>query len=351
MASTSSPRRDATAKGDAALRTGAAPNPDAADMAPCLLPQVARRDDSLGEASGPPAAVARVPPAPIIGITGAAGSGKSSVIAALTRSAVDEGLRVAIVAVDPSSARTGGALLGDRARFGDLLADDRVFLRSLAAAGALGGLSETAEAVIEAVAVANFDLVFVETVGAGQGDQDIVGVADVVALVLAPGNGDELQALKAGIQEVADVLIANKADLPGHAALCQQLAVAQATRAAPDRQLVLAMCARRPLDAPAILQALRGRAAARCAEAPRRRDRERLGRLVRRRWERGLQAWLADVNETPLFAAWQRGELPTAAILAAALDGAHARSRAEEGGPAAAPAGVLLEPTSDPRRR
>jgi LAO/AO transport system ATPase len=149
-----------------------------------------------------------------IGITGPPGAGKSTLVSALIRELLARGKSVAVVAVDPSSPFTGGAVLGDRIRMGDVHGDPRVFIRSLAARGHLGGLTRTARDVLAVVTTAPFDVVLIETVGTGQSEVEIARIAQTTVVVCPPGLGDDVQALKAGVLEIADVLVVNKADLP-----------------------------------------------------------------------------------------------------------------------------------------
>lgn len=156
----------------------------------------------------------------LIGITGSPGTGKSSLVNQLARAYRNppDGSpprTVAIVAVDPSSPFTGGALLGDRVRMRDLAGDPGVFIRSMASRGALGGLARATAAVVQALDAAGFDLVMIETVGAGQSEVDIASLAHTILVVEAPGMGDDIQAIKAGILEIADIIVINKADRPG----------------------------------------------------------------------------------------------------------------------------------------
>lgn len=151
----------------------------------------------------------------IIGVTGPPGSGKSTLIAALTKRYRVRGRTVAVVAVDPSSPFTGGALLGDRIRMNALAGDKGVFIRSMASRGSLGGLAWRTQDVVRVLAAAGFDYVIVETVGAGQTAVDIAGLAPTTIVVQAPGAGDDVQANKAGLLEIADILVVNKSDLPG----------------------------------------------------------------------------------------------------------------------------------------
>lgn len=153
--------------------------------------------------------------ASVVGVTGPPGSGKSTLIAALVRELSTAGKKIAIVAIDPSSAFSGGALLGDRIRMRDLAEDPNVFIRSMATRGAVGGLCRAAADVVRILDAASWNHVIVETVGAGQTDLDIVELAHTVVVVLSPGWGDEIQAFKAGLMEIGDVFVVNKADLPG----------------------------------------------------------------------------------------------------------------------------------------
>jgi LAO/AO transport system ATPase/phenylacetic acid degradation protein PaaD len=160
----------------------------------------------------------------VLGITGPPGAGKSTLVNALLGEIVARGLRVAVVAVDPSSPLSGGAVLGDRARMGEHAADERVFIRSLSTRGHSGGLAKRTDRIVDVLDAAGFDVVIVETVGAGQSEVAIGGIADTCIVVCPPGLGDALQAIKAGILEIADVLVVTKADLPGADAVWRDLA-------------------------------------------------------------------------------------------------------------------------------
>jgi LAO/AO transport system kinase len=151
----------------------------------------------------------------IIGITGAPGTGKSMLVTALAQSFRKADFTVGIVAVDPTSPFTGGALLGDRVRMRTLSGDPGIFVRSMATRGALGGLSKRTGDVVTLLDAAGFDRILVETVGVGQAEVEIARTAHSTVVVEAPGLGDEVQAIKAGILEIADLLVVNKADLPG----------------------------------------------------------------------------------------------------------------------------------------
>jgi LAO/AO transport system kinase len=151
----------------------------------------------------------------VVGVTGPPGAGKSSLVDRLTGLLRRQGRAVGVVAVDPTSPFSGGAILGDRIRMQSHATDPGVFIRSMATRGHLGGLSAATDQVVTVLAAAGKDVVLVETVGVGQDEVEIVGTADVSLVVLVPGLGDEVQALKAGIMEIADVFVVNKADREG----------------------------------------------------------------------------------------------------------------------------------------
>ena len=170
---------------------------------------------------------ARTGRACLIGVTGPPGAGKSTLIDRLTGELRRRGQTVGIIAVDPTSPFTGGALLGDRVRMGTHHADPGVFIRSMATRGHLGGLARATSDVALVLDAAGRDVVIVETVGVGQDEVDIVRTADVTVVVLVPGTGDEVQALKAGIMEIADVFVVNKADREGADHLAQSVSAMQ----------------------------------------------------------------------------------------------------------------------------
>ncbi|MBI4368087.1 MAG: ATP/GTP-binding protein [Candidatus Omnitrophica bacterium] len=151
----------------------------------------------------------------LIGVTGSAGSGKSTLIAALAKVMRSARKKVAIVAVDPTSPKTGGAFLGDRVRMQNLAEDPGVFIRSMASRGAKGGVARATEAVSKLFLKAGYDYVLIETVGAGQLDFDVTRFTDLTILVLTPESGDDMQFMKAGLREMADAFVINKADRPG----------------------------------------------------------------------------------------------------------------------------------------
>ncbi len=150
----------------------------------------------------------------VVGVTGPPGVGKSSLISSLVRHVRGEGLSIGVISVDPSSPFTHGALLGDRIRLSDHFLDPEVFIRSMGTRGHLGGLSEATLQAALLLDAAGKDLILLETVGAGQSEVEVIGIADTVLLVLMPGSGDSVQALKAGIMEIPDVIAINKMDHP-----------------------------------------------------------------------------------------------------------------------------------------
>lgn len=175
----------------------------------------------------------------IIGVTGAPGTGKSTLVNRLAFAFrhPPEGLpirKVAIVAVDPSSPFSGGAVLGDRVRMRDLAGDPGVFIRSMASRGSLGGLAHATASIVQVFDAAGYDIIIIETVGAGQAEVDIARLAHTTIVIEAPGLGDDIQAIKAGILEIADILVINKADRPGventERALRNMLSLAHPTR-------------------------------------------------------------------------------------------------------------------------
>ena len=159
----------------------------------------------------------------LIGVTGPPGVGKSTTTGALIAQYRKQSLRVAVLAVDPSSPVTGGALLGDRIRMQEHALDEGVFIRSMSSRGQLGGLSSATQAAAKVLDAVGFDVIIVETVGVGQSEVDVVNTVDSVVLVLAPGAGDGVQAAKAGILEIADVYVVNKADRDGAEGVVREL--------------------------------------------------------------------------------------------------------------------------------
>lgn len=172
-------------------------------------------ENADGAASILRAAFPKAGRATVLGLTGAPGAGKSSLCDRLIAALRASGRKVGVVAVDPSSAYSGGAILGDRIRMQSHATDDGVFIRSMASRGHLGGLSRAANDAIDLLDAAGYDPILVETVGVGQDEIEVARAADLVLVVLVPGMGDDIQAIKAGILEIADLFVINKADRPG----------------------------------------------------------------------------------------------------------------------------------------
>lgn len=167
--------------------------------------------------------MARGPRTRRVGFTGPPGAGKSSLVASIATSYRELDEHVGVVAVDPTSPYSGGALLGDRIRMNDIATDPGIFIRSMATRGSLGGLATTTKEVVDLMDAFGFDRVVIETVGVGQTELEITAAADTVVVVLVPESGDAIQAMKAGLMEIADVFVVNKADRPGSARLVKEL--------------------------------------------------------------------------------------------------------------------------------
>jgi LAO/AO transport system ATPase len=202
-----------------------------------LVTLVARGEhvEEILAAAGPPAKPARV-----VACTGSGGVGKSTLVGRLVEEIRRRGLSVAVLACDPQSPLSGGALLGDRFRMPSRPDDDGVFIRSLAAAGGHGALAEHLPSLIRLLEAFGFDVVLIETVGAGQGDTVVRGLADVLVLLLQPETGDDLQWEKAGLLEVADVIVIHKADLPGAERVEAQVQATLALGAGPAAPILRA---------------------------------------------------------------------------------------------------------------
>ncbi len=170
----------------------------------------------------------------IIGVTGPPGSGKSTLVNGIISEFRQSGIKVAVVAIDPSSPISGGALLGDRIRMRRHSEDEGVFIRSMATRGHLGGLSRTTRETTQVFDAMGFEVIIIETVGVGQGEVDIAQLAHTSAVVSLPGTGDEIQTMKAGLLEIGDIMIVNKADRPGADELVEQLRMMLAMKPAPD---------------------------------------------------------------------------------------------------------------------
>ena len=264
-----------------------------------------------------PARLGGEAPAHVVGITGPPGAGKSTLLGALVRVWRARGRSVGVLAVDPSSKRSGGALLGDRARIDADPADRALFIRSMAAGERLGGLAPATRAAAQALSAA-FDVVVVETVGVGQSETEVAEAADTVAVVVQPGSGDVLQFLKAGIMEVPDVLVVTKADL-GAVAQRAVRDLRAALRSLGDGAPVLAVSSVHPAaGVEALADALDAHRAGLDLAAARTRAR-RLGALadfVAEHGERGLRA-LGGRRAAERFLAEQDPALDGAALLAA----------------------------------
>lgn len=170
----------------------------------------------------------------LVGVTGPPGSGKSTLVNEFAKALRARDVTVGIVAVDPTSPFTGGALLGDRVRMRDLAGDPGVFIRSMATRGSLGGLAQATNDVVKVLDAAEFDVILIETVGAGQAEVEIARTAHTTVVLEAPGMGDEVQALKAGLMEIADILVVNKADRPGASRTARALEMAVNRNMASD---------------------------------------------------------------------------------------------------------------------
>src|SRR6476469_152696 len=220
--------------------------------------------------------------AQVVGFTGPPGAGKSTLVNAYTRHIREAGRSVGIIAVDPSSPISGGAILGDRIRMTATLDDDGVFMRSLASRGYLGGLSPAAVRIIDALDAAGKDVVLLETVGTGQSEIDVAEIADVRIVVTAPGLGDDIQAMKSGLLEIADILVVNKGDRPGAELTLQQLIGALSLRAGISRVPVLKTTATTGDGVPELVAAIAEAGRQAEAEGPVARRRRRARYLIAR---------------------------------------------------------------------
>lgn len=178
----------------------------------------------------------RFNPVPVIGVTGPPGAGKSTLVDAMTKYLSEGGRNIAILCVDPSSSFHSGALLGDRIRMNRWYDNPNVFIRSMASRGAVGGLNPRIFQITDLLAHAGFDYIIVETVGVGQTEIDIAKLADQVLLVLVPESGDDIQAMKSGVMEIADIFVINKSDRPGSAQFFQSLRISLHNRLSKSEQ-------------------------------------------------------------------------------------------------------------------
>jgi len=297
-------------------------DPRAIARAISLVEELDERSDALLAALFP-----RLGRAWRVGVAGPPGAGKSTLCWQLARRWRAQGLRVGVVAVDPTSPLSGGALLGDRIRFRDLATDPGVFIRSLATRGSLGGLSLAAGRVADVLDAAGFDVVLLETVGMGQVGQDVRDEADTTVVVLVPESGDGVQAMKAGLLELADVLVVNKVDRPGAADLLRQLEtrggrvrLPAAAAGEPDPRWDPPLVGTSAPDGEGIDELVEALARHRALRAGRRGSdafwRERFARLAETILVRDLRRRLgAEPGLDEALAAVRRGEQPLGALL------------------------------------
>jgi LAO/AO transport system kinase len=232
----------------------------------------------------------------VVGVTGSPGVGKSTLVSALVGAYRARGERVGVVAVDPSSPFSGGALLGDRVRMSRHAVDRGVFIRSLATRGHHGGLSRATAATVAVLDAAGFPVILVETVGAGQAEVDVADAADAVVVVTAPGLGDEVQALKAGLLEIADLLVVNKGDREGADRTAADLTAMLALGARPAPPLFKTVAATEAgiTELVAALELLRGRPASERAARRRRQAARQVSAIAGEEARARIEAALAD---------------------------------------------------------
>lgn len=256
---------------------------------------------NLGELVSPSRAAFR------FGVTGPPGAGKSTLVGRLIAHLRKQNLKVGVLAVDPSSPFSRGAILGDRIRYSEHYLDPGVFIRSLGTRGSLGGLSSAAFLMARAFDVCGFDVLLIETVGVGQTELDVLHVADQVGVVLVPESGDSVQAMKAGLMEIADVFVVNKSDRPGADALARELEASQGDAGehvvARPVLKVVASEDRGVAELAQLLLKERGAGHALRNRSFPARLREEARSLLRREWERTLDARLQGVSSTADFVA------------------------------------------------
>lgn len=246
----------------------------------------------------------------VVGVTGPPGGGKSTLVSTLVAEARSAGRPVAVLAIDPSSPVTGGAILGDRIRMNDYAGDGDVFIRSMASRGHLGGLAGTTAESAAVLDACGFGLVFIETVGTGQSEVEVASIADTTVVVQAPEMGDEIQAMKAGLLEVADLVVVNKADRPGADRAAMQLramltlgdeVAGSGARPRPKRPTVLLASGLTARGVPELLVALDEAHEARAAD-----DGPQAARLARARAQ--VEGILADRTREALWSSHRRAE-------------------------------------------
>jgi LAO/AO transport system kinase len=239
-----------------------------------------------------------------IGITGPPGAGKSTLVGGLLKNLRSKKLRVGVIAVDPSSPFTHGAILGDRIRYSEHVLDDQVFIRSLGTRGSLGGLSSAAFLMARAFDVCGFDVLLIETVGVGQTELDVLHVADQVCVVLVPESGDSIQAMKAGLMEIADVFVVNKSDRPGADGLAREIENSIHDGESSKKVKVLKTTASEHLGVDVLgdeFEKMRQSGEWKKARAGTRRFREEAKALLRREWENSVDATLSKVSDLDSF--------------------------------------------------
>jgi LAO/AO transport system kinase len=239
-----------------------------------------------------------------IGITGPPGAGKSTLVGALLKSLRIKKLRVGVIAVDPSSPFTRGAILGDRIRYSEHVLDEQVFIRSLGTRGSLGGLSSAAFLMARAFDVCGFDVLLIETVGVGQTELDVLHVADQVCVVLVPESGDSIQAMKAGLMEIADIFVVNKSDRPGADGLAREIENSIHDGESAKKVKVLKTTASEHLGVDALsveLEKMRQNGEWKKARANSKRFREEAKALLRREWESTVDSTLASISDLESF--------------------------------------------------
>ena len=263
----------------------------------------------------------------VVGLTGSPGAGKSTLTDQLARTLRAEGQRVGILAVDPTSPFSGGAILGDRIRMQRIAADPGIFIRSMATRGALGGLARATQDAIDLLDAAGFDTVIVETVGVGQDEVDVVSCVHTCCVVLVPGMGDEIQAIKAGIMEVADLFVINKADREGVDQVEREIEAMKALAPARDWDPpVLRTVAAQGEGVPALLEAIRAhgawlRAHGGLARKARERARLRFESLLAEEALRRAKARVGSGRIEASLEAIAEGRMDPYAAVAGILDG------------------------------
>lgn len=253
----------------------------------------------LPELLNPPQAAFR------LGITGPPGAGKSTLVGRLIASLRDKKLKVGVMAVDPSSPFSQGAILGDRIRYSEHFLDEGVFIRSLGTRGSLGGLSSAAFLMARAFDVCAFDVLLIETVGVGQTELDVLHVADQVCVVLVPESGDSIQAMKAGLMEIADIFVVNKSDRPGADGLAREIEASIHDGAATGATVIKAVATEGkgiPELSELILEK-KNSASSMSNRSDPARLREEAKALLRGEWERGIEGQLAGIKSAKEFKA------------------------------------------------